>query len=62
MVTITLIKRILGFYRETISTFDAKGNRFKLTVRYYRFYHLYQVEYYERRNGELKLIQVTKLP
>lgn len=62
MVTIKLIKRILGFYKETIPTFDAKGNRFKLTVRYYQFYQLKKVEYYERKNGELKLIQVTQLP
>lgn len=57
-----LIKRLFGFYKETIPTFDAQGNRLKLTVRYYRFYHLYQVEYYERKNGELKLIRVTQLP
>lgn len=62
MITIELIKRIFGCYKETIPTFDAQGNRFKLTVRYYRFYQLKKVEYYERREGELKLIQVTQLP
>jgi hypothetical protein len=62
MIVIALIKRIFGCYKETIPTFDARGNRFKVTIRYYRFYQLKKVEYYERKNGELKLIQVTKLP
>ena len=62
VIIIALIKRILGCYKETIPTFDAQGNRFKLTVRYYRFYQLKKVEYYERKNGELKLIRVTQLP
>lgn len=61
MLIISLIKRIFGFYKEKIPTFDARGNRFKLTVRYYQFYQLKKVEYYERRNGELKLIRVIQL-
>lgn len=62
MIIIALIKRIFGCYKETIPTFDAQGNRLKLTIRYYQFYQLKKVEYYERKNGELKLIRVTQLP
>ena len=61
MIIIALIKRIFGCYKETIPTFDARGNRIKLAVRYYQFYQLKKVECYERRNGELKLIRVTYL-
>lgn len=61
MIVIALIKRIFGCYKETIPTFDARDNRFKVTIRYYRFYQLKKVEYYERKNGELKLIRVIQL-
>ena len=61
MIISALIKRIFGCYKETIPTFDAKGNRLKLTIRYYRFYRLYQVDYYVRKNGKLHLERRTKL-